>query len=168
MRLHRCCCCCCFYIMEPDMHAKTLLSEALKIWQRTLGEVRCRATEVEELAKWPGKICHPSHPPLPVLKEGGWWGARRGSPMLSQPCSCNRKLGPWLTWHDEENNWSTQPWDVANSVSELQFTWSEAEFLELVMKLNIKDHLWLFCYRWKNLNNQENCGIMKLKKLVFI
>lgn len=37
--------------MEPDMHAKTLLSEALKIWQRTLGEVRCRATEVEELAK---------------------------------------------------------------------------------------------------------------------
>lgn len=58
----------------------------------------------------------------------------------------------------------TEPWDVANSVSELQFTWSEAEFLELVMKLNIKDKLWLFCYRWKNLNNQENCGIMKLKK----
>lgn len=90
--------------MEPDKHTNT----THMIWQNTPGEVRCSITEVVELAKWLGKICHPSHPPPPVLIGGG---ERRESPILCQPCCCNRKQRSWLTWYDVENNWHTRLMD---------------------------------------------------------
>lgn len=112
VRLH------CFY-MEPDKHVYT----AHRIWQNTPGEVRCSATELAELPKWLGKICHPFQPPVLM-------GRCRGREILVQPRWCNRKQGWWLTWHDVENNRHTHLMDsVLESGEEFLF-----RFLNLIRR----------------------------------
>lgn len=87
--------------VKPDMHSHKH-AELVRCACTLGGEVRCWANEVEELAKWLGKICHPAYPPPPPVLGGG---RERGiGPKLGQPCCCNRKQGPWLTWQDVENN----------------------------------------------------------------
>lgn len=63
-----------------------------------------------------GKITGKNMSPFPVHHHLCWRGEkdrdreRRESPALGQPCCCNRKWGPWLTWHDVENNQHAQAW----------------------------------------------------------